>query len=97
MGVGSGEAVLRGEDQGERVRIERICGRRQFLDSKEVFLSDHYDLQSTDTSSTGGGVVLETVDPQVVVVREEDLLGAEELPPTADPLDPRPFASIFAM
>jgi hypothetical protein len=59
MGVRLGEAVLCGEDQGERAWIERICGWRQFLGSKEVFLSNHYDLQSTDTSSTGGGVVLE--------------------------------------
>jgi hypothetical protein len=28
---------------------ESICGRRQFLNSKEVFLSDHFDLQSADT------------------------------------------------
>jgi hypothetical protein len=77
------------------------------------------------TSSTGGGVVLETAEEgvvangielgvaleamdhilaldgvgtlQVVVVREEDLLGAEELPPAANPLDPCPSASIHSI
>jgi hypothetical protein len=36
-------------DRGRLARIERIGGRWQFLSSKEVFLSDHYDIQSADT------------------------------------------------
>ena len=52
--VESIEAGARGSNVKVRVRWyyrpeESIGGRRQFHGAKEVFLSDHYDVQSADT------------------------------------------------